>query len=152
MKKSVIAVLLVIAVLGGCAFGGWKYHEAKIAQMRSDGIAALNATVNLDDYRKKQQKKIKKILTEGEEAINACEKQEEVDKIVEETPEKFKDIKTDAQLTKEEEEEAARKAEEERKAEEARQAELARQQAAAASSSSSNKSSGCVGNDSSNFY
>jgi hypothetical protein len=42
---------------------------------------------------KQQQKKNKKILAEGEEAINACEKQEEVDKIVEETPEKFKDIK-----------------------------------------------------------
>ena len=148
MKKSTSAIIVVL-VLAACGFGGWKYHEGKIAKMQDEGVAALRASINLEDYREDEQKSINGILDESEKIIRESREQAAVDTEIEKAKESFKEFKTDAELTAEEE--AARQAELERqrKEEEERQAALAAQQAAAASSKKSSKGGkskkGCVG-------
>lgn len=156
MKKSTIAVIVVL-LLAGCAFGGWKYNEAKIAEMQDAGVQTLRAAVDLDAYRDEEKAAISKILDTKEAAIRECREQEAIDALIAEAPAEYADFKTDAQLTAEEEAarqaelERKRKEEEKRKAEEAkRQAELEAQQAAAAASYSGGgggggSRNGCVG-------
>lgn len=57
-------------------------------------------------------------MADGEKAIMATEDEAEVDKIIENATGEVYELKTDAQYTKEEEEEAARQAELERKRQE----------------------------------
>ena len=148
MKKSTAAIIVVL-VLAACGFGGWKYHEGQIAKMQDEGVAALRASINLEDYREDEQKSISGILDESEKIIRESREQAAIDTEIEKARESFKEFKTDAELTAEEE--AARQAELERqrKEEEERQAALAAQQAAAASSKKSSKGGkskkGCVG-------
>ena len=147
MKKSTAAIIVVL-VLAACGFGGWKYHEGQIAKMQDEGVAALRASINLEDYREDEQKSISGILDESEKVIRESREQAAIDTEIEKAKESFKEFKTDAELTAEEE--AARQAELERqrKEEEERQAALAAQQAAAASKKSSKggkSKKGCVG-------
>ena len=121
-----------------------------LSQMREEGIQKLNDLVSLDDYRKKQQKKIKTILDDSEEKINEAESEADIANIIKNTATSLEKVKTDAELTKTEEEAAAKAAAE---------AEAARKRAAAAAAakkkSSGKKSSGsrgCVGNDAKNYY
>lgn len=148
MKKSTAAIIVVL-VLAACGFGGWKYHEGQIAKMQDEGVAALRASINLEDYREDEQKSISGILDESEKVIRESREQAAIDTEIEKAKESFKEFKTDAELTAEEE--AARQAELERqrKEEEERQAALAAQQAAASSKKKSSKGGkskkGCVG-------
>ena len=148
MKKSTVAIIVVL-VLAACGFGGWRYHEGQITKMQDEGVAALRASINLEDYREKEQKSISGILDESEKVIRESREQAAIDTEIDKAKESFKEFKTDAELTAEEEE-AARQAELERqrKEEEERQAALAAQQAAAASKKKSSKGKskkGCVG-------
>ena len=155
-KGKVIAiVIVVILALGGGAYG---YHQYQISEMRNNGYTALESVVNPEDYREAERAEVEDIIKEHHDAISTLTTQEEVAEEIEAATEEISGIKTDAQLTAEEEE-ARKKAEEEakRKAEEEarRQAEEAARQAAASSSSSSGGSSnsgGCVGNDADNWY
>ncbi len=164
-KGKVIAiVIVVILALGGGAYG---YHQHQISEMRNNGYTALESVVNPEDYREAERAEVEDIIKEHHDAISTLTTQEEVAEEIAAATEEISGIKTDAQLTAEEEEaarikaeeEARKKAEEEakRKAEEEarRQAEEAARQAAASSSSSSGGSSnsgGCVGNDADNWY
>ncbi len=156
MKKGVIATI-VLALLAGCGFGGWKYYEnKKIEEMREAGVAELQASVNLADYREDEQKQIKDILSETETKIRESEDQEAVDALVKGASAEFSGLKTDAQYTKEEEEERKRQEELERKKKEEEERRAAEEAAAAAASKkkSKKKSSGggCVGGGSDAFY
>lgn len=146
MKKSTIAIIVVL-LLAACGLGGWKYHENQIAKMQEAGVQALRASVNLEDYREDEQNKLSAILDESEKVIRESREQAAIDAEIEKAKESYKDFKTDAELTAEEE--AARQAELERqrKEEEERQAAAAAAAAAAKKSGSGKKSSkkGCVG-------
>ena len=154
MKKETIAVI-ILTVLAACSIGGWNYYEAGIQKMRDKGVADLNASVNLDDYREAEQAQIQTILEEGAGKIAVTKDQEVIDKVISDAGAQIGKLKTDAQYTAEEEE-ARRQAELERQRreeEERRAAEAAAAAAAAAQSSSkSSGSSGCVGGSSDNFY
>lgn len=151
MKKGTVAVIVAL-LLAACGFGGWKYHEAQIAKMQDAGVEALRASVNLEEYREDEQKSISAILDESEKVIRESDEQAAIDNEIDKAKASFKDFKTDAELTAEEE--AARQAELERqrKEEEERQAALAAQQAASKSKSKKKSSKGgCVGGGS-NVY
>ena len=153
MKKETIAVI-ILTVLAACSIGGWNYYEAGIQKMRDKGVADLNASVNLDDYREAEQAQIQAILEEGAGKIAVTKDQEVIDKVISDAGKQIGELKTDAQYTAEEEE-ARRQAELERQRreeEERRAAEAAAAAAAAQSSSKSSGSSGCVGGSSDNFY
>ena len=151
---------LSMAMLIGCTSA---LDEAKTA-----AIDSLSSAVNSEDYREDQQKEITDIISEYEEKINACESEEDVTSVLDEGTAKLKEVKTDAELTKEEkkkaEEEAKKKAEEEaqKKAEEEYQRQLQQQQQQQQqvqqnqqkqSGGSSNKNSnGCVDDSAEDFY
>lgn len=148
LSKGVVA-LIVAAVVAACAFGGWQYHQNRINEMREAGLAELEASVDLGDYREAEQKEIEVILEDAEAAILSSGDQAEVDKFVENAVNEISKLKTDAQYTKEEEEEAARQAELERQRQEEEAAAAA---AAAAQSSGGGSSGGCVGGGADAFY
>lgn len=149
MKKSTIAIIVVLA-LAACGFGGWRYHEGQIAKMQDAGVEALRSSINLEDYRDEEKTAISAILDDSEKAIRESREQEAIDKTIETAKVSFKDFKTDAELTAEEE--AARQAELERqrKEEEERQAALAAQRKSSGKKKSSKK--GCVGGGKNVFY
>lgn len=158
MKKDTVAVIILV-VLAACGIGGWDFYEAKIQKMQDAGIAALNASVDLDDYREAEQTEVQAILEESTNRIRAAKEQSVIDSICSDAASEISGIKTDAQYK--EEEEAARKAELERKRkeEEARRAEEEAAAAAAAAAQAkksakkkSSGSKGCVGGGSDAFY
>lgn len=89
-----------------------------LEEIRDEGVEDLNASVDLDKYREKQQKQIKEILKSKKKKIRKCTSKKQIKKIIADTGDQIKGIKTNAQLTAEEEAE--------------RQRELERQRAAAA--------------------
>ena len=95
MKKRTIALIL-IAVLAVCGFGGWKYYEKKLNEMREAGITALKATADLEDYREAEQAEINKIFEEGEAKILETKEQEVIDGVIKDAGEKISGLKTDA--------------------------------------------------------
>lgn len=168
-KKShkPLSIVLIVLIALACAAGGTiAYRNHQVEQMRSEGVANLESSVDMDAYREKQQKKIDKLVDEYTQQMMTAEDQETIDQYTEEFAEKIDSIKTDAELTakekaaaekKRKEEEAKRKAAEEKARKEAEEAAAAAAAAAAQSSSSgssggSKNSGGCVGNDASNFY
>ena len=177
-KKTIIAVIAFVVILAGACFGTKLYHDKQLKDMRSEAIAALKSTADPADYREGEKKDVEKILAAYEEKINANTDQQEMTAMIDQAKEELSAIKTDAQLTEEEEiaakkaaEEAARKAAEEEAARKAAEEEAARiaaeeaaQQAAAEeaakkaaeeaqeNTSSGSNSEGCVGNDAKNFY
>lgn len=100
-KKTGIAIALAVLIAAGGA-GGWMYHNAQIDKMRTAGIEAMKASVNLDNYRDGQKEEIEKIFADSEEKINQATDQETVDKIGQEASAQISEIKTDAQLDVEE--------------------------------------------------
>lgn len=100
-KKTGIAIALAVLIAAGGA-GGWMYHNAQIDKMRTAGIEAMKASVNLDNYRDGQKEEIEKIFADSEEIINQATDQETVDKIGQEASAQISEIKTDAQLDVEE--------------------------------------------------
>lgn len=155
MKKGVIAAV-VVALLAGCGFGGWKYYEnKKIEEMRQAGVAELQASVKLEDYREAEQQQINEIIETAEAEIMKSENQASVDTLIKGATTEFSDLKTDAQYTKEEEEERKRQEELERQRKEEEERLAAEAAAAAAAKKSKKKSSGgggCVGGGSDAFY
>ena len=100
-----------------------------------EGVAKLKESVDLDKYREAEQIEIKKILDSTETAIHEARDQEEIDALIKDAKDSFKEFKTDEEYAAEEE--AAR-------------------QAAAASSSKAKKkkssgSGGCIGGGSDVF-
>ena len=97
-----------------------------LAQMREEGKEELEGLVSLDDYRKKQQKKIKEILSDSEEKIDEADSEADIKTIIKSASAMIDKVKTDAELTKEEEEAAAAEAEAARAAAAAKAAASAR--------------------------
>ena len=95
MKKRTIALILA-AVLAVCGFGGWKYYQNKLKEMREAGITALKATADLEDYREAEQAEINKIFEEGEAKILETKEQEVIDGVIKDAGEKISELKTDA--------------------------------------------------------
>ena len=104
-----------------------------------EGIEKLAASVDLKLYRDAEQKEIKKILDSTEAAIRETTDQKEIDALVKEAADKFKDFKTDAEYTAEEE--AARQA----------AAAAAAQKKSKSQKKKSSSSQGCVGTGSDVF-
>ena len=204
MKKKVAGIILLAVVLAAGIWSMQAYHTMKIDQMRADGVKTLKASVDLKEYGKKEQKKIRKIMrsTDRDEIaviaaglgekiegiptiaerqakgvkslkklvslkdyrdaqqeeikdirkaarkkIRKATEKKQIRKIVKDAGEQIALIKTDAQLTAEEE--AARLAAIAR----ARAAAAARSRHSSSSSHSKKKNSGgCVGKDKKNFY
>lgn len=67
MKKKVAGIILLAVVLAAGIWSMQAYHTMKIDQMRADGVKTLKASVDLKEYGKKEQKKIRKIMR-GEKA------------------------------------------------------------------------------------
>lgn len=88
-----------------------------LEQLRKGWYKSLKKEVDLDAYRQKQQKEIRAILKDSKKKIYQCERKKETTKIKKDALDRIGKLKTNAELT----------AEEEAK----RQAELARQRAAA---------------------
>ena len=149
------AALLAVFLVASCV-GDVMYTKAEnIKAMQNDGVARLQASVDLNDYREAEQNEIQAVMEQTEASIRESKEQEEIDSMIDGAVSKFAEFKTDAQYTKEEEEEAARQAELERQ----RQEEEAARQAAAAAKAKKKKSkkkkkssNGCVGGSSDNFY
>ena len=104
-----------------------------------DAVANLRASVSLDDYRDEQKAEVEKILDDTESAIRKTNDSKDIETLSKEAAAQIAEIKTDEQLSAEEE--AARQA-----------AAQAAQQAASKKSSKKKNSQGCVGGDASNFY
>ena len=136
-KSSIIALISAILVIGLC---GWDAYEAKITNMQNEGIAALEASVNIDDYREAEQAQISDIITDTTAKIRETRDANEVKALVEAAASEFAELKTDAQYTAEEE--AARKAELERKRKEEEARKKAEAEAAAAAAAQARKKSG----------
>ena len=114
-----------------------------------EGAAALDEITSLDQYRTKQQKKVKKILDEAKAAVAQADSPEAIQEIIKDAKDRIAKIKTDKQLTAEEKAAAEKKAQEEA---EAAAAAARQKQQAAQSGSRSNSSGGCVSNDAANYY
>lgn len=121
--------------------------SAAIGEIKTDaeldieeGIETLRSFVSLKDYRKEQKKEVKKILDDTEKKIRNASGEEEIGKLNKKAAKKISKIKTDAQLTAEEQ--AAWAA--------AQQWSSSRRSSGRRSSRSN--SNGCVSDDASNFY
>ena len=118
-----------------------------IAERQAKGVKSLKKLVSLKDYRDAQQEEIKDIRKAARKKIRKATEKKQIRKIVKDAGEQIALIKTDAQLTAEEE--AARLAAIAR----ARAAAAARSRSLSSSSHSKKKNSGgCVGKDKKNFY
>lgn len=128
-------------------FGGKIEGIPTIAERQAKGAKALKKLVSLEDYRDAQQEEIKAIRKAARKKIRKATEKKEIREIVNDAGEQIALIKTDAQLTAEEE--AARLAAIAR----ARAAAAARSRSSSSSSrSKKNNSGGCVGKDKKNFY
>ena len=111
-----------------------------------EGLASLEKSVDLNDYRKAQKKEVTKILDDAKASIEKADDTETIQAVIKDANKKIAKIKTDKQLTAEEE-----------KAKKEAEARAAAEAAAAAKrnktiSKKSNNSGGCVGDDAENFY
>ena len=165
-KKGLVAVIVAVFIAAAC-FGGWQLRQARIADMQDLRIEALQSHLDAGDYREAEQAEIAAIIEEGETAIRATEDKDEASKIRDDAIAKLDELKTDAEYTKEEKENAEQK-DLELKTEEAKEEvkeataayESAKKKAAAAKSKakkkskkkSSSSSNGCVGGGSDAFY
>ena len=108
MGKKVLIVIIAIAVIAGGAFSALSYHNKKLEDMRSAGISQLETAVNPEDYREAEKKQVQAVLDAALEQLETASRQEQVDEAVAAVSSRLEGIKTDAQLTAEEE--AAREA------------------------------------------
>ena len=77
MKKKVAGIILLAVVLAAGIWSMQAYHTMKIDQMRADGVKTLKASVDLKEYGKKEQKKIRKIMRgEKEEIMRSTDRDE----------------------------------------------------------------------------
>ena len=77
MKKKVAGIILLAVVLAAGIWSMQAYHTMKIDQMRADGVKTLKASVDLKEYGKKEQKKIRKIMRgEKEEVMRSTDRDE----------------------------------------------------------------------------
>ncbi len=106
-----------------------------------EGIETLRSSVSLKDYREEQREEVQKIMDDTEKSIRDASGEKEINKLNKNASEKIAEIKTDAQLTVEEQ--AAWAAAQSRKRSSGRSSKRR---------SSSRNSNGCVSDDASNFY
>ena len=153
----IAAVLVVALALGTYALA----QQRHLKEIRSDGIAKREQTSDTDDYRTKEKKVVKGIISDAKDKINKADSRDEVDKIISDAKKKVSDVKTAAQYKKEEAAEAAAK----KKAAEKAAEEASRQQktqntqkqqnqnsSGGSSGGSQKNSGGCVNDDASNYY
>lgn len=123
---------------------------AKIAEIKTDaeldiedGIETLRSSVSLKDYREEQREEVQKIMDDTEKSIRDASGEKEIKKLNKNASAKIAEIKTDAQLTAEEQAAWA-----------AAQSRSNRRSSGRSSRrrSSSRNSNGCVSDDASNFY
>lgn len=81
--------------------------ENKIAQLelnksKNDAISEINEYKKLSDYRAAQQEEIKEIISKSVEMINKATDKKEIDNVLKDAKSKMDAVKTDAQLTAEE--------------------------------------------------
>lgn len=81
--------------------------ENKIAQLelnksKNDAISEINEYKKLSDYRAAQQEEIKEIISKSVEMINKATDKKEIDYVLKDAKSKMDAVKTDAQLTAEE--------------------------------------------------
>lgn len=109
-----------------------------------EGIETLKSSVSLKDYREEQKKEVKKILDDTEEDIRAASGEKEIKKLNKKAAEKIAEIKTDEQLTAEEQAAWA--------AAQSRSSGRSSGRRSSGRKSSGSNSDGCVSDDASNFY
>lgn len=79
------------------------YEELCFAKAKEDAKNVLETYKELNDYREEQQNELAIILEDAKALIDVAEDKEAVEKIVAEAKEKMDQVKTDAELTAEEE-------------------------------------------------
>ena len=79
-----------------------KLAELEFEKVKTDAIDEIEAYKSLSDYRTAQQNEIKSIISEAASAINKAADKDEIAAVVKDAKTKLDQIKTDAQLTKEE--------------------------------------------------
>ncbi len=132
-KKTIIAVVVLVIILAGACFGTKLYRDKQVEDMRNEAISELKSGTDLADYRDSEKKEVENILNTYAEKISDNKDQQEIAAMIDQAKEEISAIKTDAQLT-EEEEIAAKKAAEEaaaKKAAEEAAAKKAAEEAAA---------------------
>lgn len=80
-----------------------KLAELEFEKVKTDAIDEIEAYKSLSDYRTAQQNEIKAIISDATSAINKAADKDEIAKAVKDAKAKMDKIKTDAQLTAEEE-------------------------------------------------
>ena len=97
MKKKVAGIILLAVVLAAGISSMQAYHTMKIDQMRADGVKTLKASVDLKEYGKKEQKKIRKIMRGEKEEIMRSTDRDEIAVIAAGLGEKIEGIPTIAE-------------------------------------------------------
>ena len=97
MKKKVAGIILLAVVLAAGIWSMQAYHTMKIDQMRADGVKTLKASVDLKEYGKKEQKKIRKIMRGEKEEIMRSTDRDEIAVIAAGLGEKIEGIPTIAE-------------------------------------------------------
>ena len=100
-KKGLIAAIAALLVIV-CAGGGYYAYVQKIEGMRNDGAAALQASVDLSNYREAEQAEITEIIEKTEASRRGSKDQAEIDSMVEAAVAEIGTFKSDSEYIKEE--------------------------------------------------
>ena len=114
----------------------------EIAAMREKAKATISKIADPADYRDAGNEVIKTIVNEQSEKIDKCESQKEIDDAVAETEYRISTVKTDAQITAEEQARARAQAAKKSSSKSSKKS----------SKKKSHKSDGCVSDDAANYY
>lgn len=91
-----------------------KLAELELTKAKEDAKADISSYKNMDDYRDQQKQELANIIAEAGEAIDKADDKEAIEEIITSAKDEMDKVKTDDQLT--EEEEQAAKAEADKKA------------------------------------
>ncbi|WP_461811005.1 Ig-like domain-containing protein [Faecalimonas sp.] len=86
-----------------------KYAQLLLEKEKEDAKNTLDSYKNLSAYRPEQQEVLKKLINEGKIQIEKTSTKKEIEKVLKTVKEKMDAVKTDAQLTEEEQAEKAAK-------------------------------------------
>lgn len=106
--RKIIGTAVLLAVSFLCLAGMKEYHEGWLSKMHKDTLNDLESSVVLADYRSDQQAEIRSIFYQAWTQIQGTDEPDEAEKIADQARSSVKEVKTDAELTKEEEAERAR--------------------------------------------
>lgn len=111
MKHGKLAGAAVLLLVSAACLAGMKiYHSGWISDMHRNSVKRMESSVDLADYRSEQKNEIKSVFSKAEDSISSTEKSEDADRFARQAVASVKKVKTDAELTREEEALKAEKA------------------------------------------